>query len=61
MELAEELERISRDPKDDIFLVCAATANCDFLVTGDKDLLVLKAHKRTKIVTPAKFLSILSS
>jgi putative PIN family toxin of toxin-antitoxin system len=46
----------SRDPKDDPYLACAQASQCDFLVTGDKDLLILKTYGTTKIVTPAEFL-----
>lgn len=42
-----------RDPNDDMFLECAARANADLLVAGDKDLLVLGSYKRTRILTPA--------
>lgn len=54
------LESVSRDPKDDPFLACAAAAKADFLVTGDDDLLCLKTHGETKIVTPHQFVDALS-
>jgi uncharacterized protein len=44
-----------RDPNDDMFLECAARANADLLVAGDKDLLVLGSYKRTRILTPAEY------
>lgn len=47
---------LCRDPSDDKFLECAERAHADLIVTGDKDLLDLKAHKRTKILTPAEYL-----
>jgi len=46
---------VCRDPKDDMFLECAALANADVLVTGDKDLLSLGGYGRTKIVTPIEY------
>lgn len=46
---------VSRDPKDDPFLACVQGADCDYLVTGDLDLLTLKTYGRTHIVTPAEF------
>ncbi len=49
--------RVCRDPKDDMFLECAEIANAEFLITGDKDLLVMKAHGRTRIITPADYIS----
>ncbi|MFZ0770462.1 MAG: putative toxin-antitoxin system toxin component, PIN family [Candidatus Sulfotelmatobacter sp.] len=49
--------KLCRDPNDDMFLECAARANADLLIAGDKDLLVLGAYKRTRIVTPAEYVS----
>lgn len=46
----------SRDPADDKFLIAAAEASADFLVTGDLDLLSLETFRETQIVTPSKFL-----
>jgi len=47
--------RVCRDPKDDMFLECADLAKADFLISGDKDLLVLGSYKRTRIVSPAEY------
>lgn len=55
----EQVPPVSRDPKDDVFLACAAVSGSDYLVSGDKDLLDLQTHGRTQIVRPAEFLSIL--
>jgi len=52
-------EIVSRDIKDDKFLACAIEGNADYIVTGDKDLLVLKEYKGTKITTPREFMDIL--
>lgn len=52
---------VSRDPKDDIFLACALASGADYLVTGDDDLLCMKGHGTTRIVTPTDFLSVLES
>jgi uncharacterized protein len=46
-----------RDPDDDMFLECAARANADVLIAGDKDLLVLGSYKGTRILTPAEYLA----
>jgi uncharacterized protein len=50
--------RLCRDPSDDKFLECAERAHADLIITGDKDLLALKSHKRTKIITPAEYLQL---
>lgn len=55
-----KIHPISRDPKDDKFLATAQKADCDYLVTEDKDLLILKKYKGAKIVNTATFLEILS-
>lgn len=47
---------VCRDPKDNIFLDTVFFGKADFLVTGDRDLLVLKKYKKIPIVTPAEFL-----
>lgn len=48
--------RECRDPKDDMFLECAALAKAAYLVAGDKDLLTLGSYKGTRIVTPAEYM-----
>lgn len=55
----EQFPPVSRDPKDDVFLACAAFSDSDYLVSGDLDLLDLQTHGRTRIIRPAEFLSIL--
>ena len=60
IELAN-IPAISRDPSDDKFLATAAVAEADYLVTEDKDMLVLKEHGRTAIVSAAEFLAALES
>ena len=55
----EERIRICRDPDDDFLLETAVSGNADYLVSGDEDLLALKKLRRTRIVRPAAFLTIL--
>ena len=45
-----------RDPKDNKLLELAISGNADFLVTGDKDLLVLNPFRGVEIITPREFL-----
>jgi putative PIN family toxin of toxin-antitoxin system len=49
--------KISRDSKDDFLLALAKTAKANFLLTGDKDLLVLRKFELTKIQTLEDFLA----
>ncbi len=50
-----------RDPKDEKILALAIGGQADYLVTGDKDLLVLKKYAGGEILTVAAFLQILKT
>jgi putative PIN family toxin of toxin-antitoxin system len=45
-----------RDPKDNFLLNLAIDGNADYLLTGDKDLLVLKQIDQTQIMKIAEFM-----
>jgi uncharacterized protein len=45
-----------RDPQDQAVLACAVGGNADFVVSGDKDLLVLNPYQNILIVSAAEFL-----
>ena len=47
--------QISRDLDDDIVLATAVAGNCEYIVTGDKDLLDLKEFRGIPIVKPRAF------
>jgi len=47
---------ICRDPQDNKIIEAAVEGNCRYIITGDKDLLVLKEYKEIKIVTAKDFL-----
>jgi uncharacterized protein len=47
--------RVCRDADDDLILAAAIAGRCEYLVTGDNDLLVLKQFNDVAIVTPAEF------
>lgn len=46
---------VCRDRDDDQILACVETAAAEYLVTGDKDLLVLKQYGTCKILSPRDF------
>ena len=50
---------VCRDPDDVKILGLAVAANADYIVTGDKDLLVLKKIQGVPIVTPRLFSDII--
>lgn len=52
---------ISRDPDDDIVLACATAANVDLIVSGDKDLLILKQYQHIPILNSHDAMSLLGS
>jgi putative PIN family toxin of toxin-antitoxin system len=57
MEIIEPVTHVelSRDPDDDKFLGCAKDARALYIVSGDKDLLVLKQFENIQIVTAKEF------
>jgi uncharacterized protein len=48
-------EQVCRDPDDDYLLALCKTARAHVLLTGDKDLLVLEKHGRTRIMNARTF------
>ena len=55
------LDRLGPDPKDSYLLALADLSRARFLVTGDKQLLSLKHHKSTRLITPAAMIEILNA
>lgn len=47
---------VCRDPNDDMVLECALVCNAQYIISGDKDLLVLGSFRGVRIVSPAEFL-----
>ena len=68
IELEETLElcypkttiNIVRDVDDNRVIEAAIEGQCDFIVTGDKDLLDLGTYKGIKIVTAGQFLELVA-
>ncbi len=50
-----KVDKVCRDPKDDFLLALAIKSKANYLVTGDNDLLVLKKHQFTKIISIKEF------
>lgn len=51
-----ETLKICRDPNDDMFINCAVYSKSQYIVSGDKDLLVLKEVEGISIVKSREFL-----
>ena len=47
--------RVCRDKDDDEILALAKSNGCDFIITGDKDLLILKEFAHIPIFDPRRF------
>jgi len=52
----QKLHVITKDPADNKFLECAATAKVDYLITGNTHHFDFTEFEEVKIVTPAQFL-----
>ena len=46
----------SRDPSDDMVIACAQGASAPYIVTRDKDLLVLKTYQGITMIRPEEFI-----
>lgn len=46
-----------RDPDDEAVIACALAARAELIVSGDQDLLVLKAYQSIRIVSAAEALA----
>ena len=49
---------ICRDEDDNKFIECAVDCDADYIITGDKDLLVLEKYNDIEIITPKEFLDL---
>jgi putative PIN family toxin of toxin-antitoxin system len=55
VDIEDEIIGVCRDRADDKFLSCAVAAKADYIVSGDKDLLVLGSFRNIPIITVAAF------
>jgi hypothetical protein len=55
------LDVIASDPDDNRVLEAALGGEADYVVSGDRDLLDLKRYEHVEIVTPMRFLAVLSA
>lgn len=56
--LGNQVVKISRDPNDNMFIETALAGACDYIISGDLDLLVLKHVQQIRIVTPSEYLDL---
>ena len=55
VDIEDEIIGVCRARADDKFLSCAVAAKVDYIVSGDKDLLVLGNFRNIPIITAAAF------
>ena len=55
-----ELPNICRDEDDNNILQLAEYIEADYIITGDKDLLILEQFKGTLIISPGDFNALIS-
>lgn len=53
--ISDAIPQITRDPKDDFLIAYAVLGEADYLISGDKDLLVLEEIHGVKIVDSGEF------
>lgn len=54
---SSEKVKVCRDPDDDKFINCAIDSKSLYIVSGDKDLLVLDKYQDIEIITVSEFLN----
>lgn len=52
---------VSRDPDDNKVIETASASGAQYIISGDKDLLVLKEYEGIQILTPTDFLKLYNS
>ena len=57
--LGSVLVEVCRDPNDNFVIETAVISKSKYIVSGDRDLLELKAYKGIKFVSPADFVRML--
>jgi hypothetical protein len=58
--ITEKIPSITRDPKDDYLIAYAVVGQADYLISGDKDLLVLEKLGSVTIVHSGQFRDVLA-
>jgi putative PIN family toxin of toxin-antitoxin system len=61
LDIADYPEVIRADPDDDVVLASALEGDADYIVTGDKHLLLLREYHKTKIITVKQMLALIEN
>ena len=54
-------KRVCRDKDDDNIIALALSNNINLIITGDKDILILKKYKHISIISPKDYWKIISN
>lgn len=49
-------ENVCKDPDDDKFLACAISSKCQWIISGDKELLAVSGFRGITVIKPREFL-----
>lgn len=60
VQIPRVLDAVPRDPEDNMVLESAIEGKAQYIVSGDKDLFVLKEFRGVQIVRASEFLKVLS-
>jgi uncharacterized protein len=61
LDVADYPKVIKADPDNDVILASALEGEADYLVTGDKHLLLLREYHKTKIITVKQMLALIEN
>lgn len=61
VETIEKLAVVANDPADDKFVEAAVAGGAEFIVSGDRHLLLLRSYQGVRVLTPAAFLAVLDA
>ncbi len=61
VEVTRKVNVVLEHPADDKFVECALAAGADYIVSGDRHLLNVGSHRKTRIVSVSEFLQIIES
>lgn len=59
VDVTEDASGACRDPHDDMFLSLAVSGKALYVITGDRDLLVLNMFRQTRIITVSELLELM--
>ncbi|MFO7802727.1 MAG: putative toxin-antitoxin system toxin component, PIN family [Desulfovermiculus sp.] len=51
-----DIQVVSEDPADDMFIHCALAKSINTIISGDRHLLALESYKSISVLPPAEFL-----